>query len=109
MIGANRADLAARDAQRCLDNLVADQRAAALDRKLGHDAALRRLACGRAEPPAASYLARKSSIPSLRKSGKARRNVSWFQSHHASEASRLVMSSGNRRLIERAGLPATIV
>ena len=85
---------------------LAEQRPAAFDQNVGHDAALLLAGVATAELAAASYFARKSSIASLRKSGRARRSVSWSQSHHASSASRSAMASGNRRLIDRAGLPA---
>ena len=77
--------------KRGFENLVAEQGPAAFDENVGHDAALRVAWLTGAMLPA-SYLSRKSSTSSLRKSGRARRSVSWSQSHHASSASR----SGDR-------------
>src|ERR1700722_12067275 len=99
-------DFAVRDPQRGFENFSSDKNPAAFDGYVGHDTAPRRGACERV---AASYFARKSSIASFLKSGRARRTDSWSQSHHASAASRSAMASGNRRLMIVAGFPATMV
>src|ERR1700730_919617 len=109
MVRTNRADFSTGDLQRGLTNAPAEQNPAAFNENVRHDAALRRWMGGRPERAAGSYFARKSSTASLRKSGSALRRASWSQSHHASAASRLVTASENRRLIVRAGFPATIV
>src|SRR6266436_3636193 len=109
MVRTNRADLAVRDLQRGFKNFATEQAPAAFDKDVRHDTALCRRLRERAERLAASYFARKSSTASWRKSGRALRRVSWSQSHHASAASRLVTASENRRLIVRAGFPATMV
>src|SRR5882762_4719772 len=109
MVRIDRADLAADDLQRGFANLTTEQNPAAFDENVRHDAALRRWVWERPERAADSYFARKSSTASLRKSGRALRRVSWSQSHHASAASRWVTASENRRLIVRAGFPATMV
>src|SRR5882672_4704323 len=108
MVRTNRADLAAGDLERGLTNLPAEQSPAAFNENVRHDAALRRWVWVRPERAADSYFVRKSSTASLRKSGSALRRASWPQSHHASSASRLVTASENRRLIVRAGFPATM-
>ena len=76
------ADFPTGDSQRGFGDLVAEQGPAAFDERCRHDAALRsRLLEKVAAAVAASYLSRNSSTASLRKSGSARRSVSWSQSH----------------------------
>jgi hypothetical protein len=70
------ADLAARNQQRRILDFVAEQGPAAFDENVGHDVAPRRLDWACAEPAVASYLLRKSSTASLRKSGRALHSVS---------------------------------
>src|SRR3978361_415708 len=109
MIRTNGADFAVRDLQRGFNQFSAEKSPAAFDEKVRHSTALRRRGVERPGMVAGSYFARKSSTASFRKSGKALRSVSWSQSHPASAATRLVMVSGNRRLMVRAGFPATMV
>src|SRR3982074_1340894 len=109
MIRTSHAEWPARDMQRGVHELSAEKSPAAFDENLRHSTALRRRVVERGVTVAGSYFARKSSTASFRKSGKALRSVSWSQSHHASSASRLATASGNRRLIARAGFPATMV
>src|ERR1700754_3752251 len=101
------ADLAVRNCERRLNNFTAEQRAATFNEYIGHDAAL--LLAGWAARDVASYLSRNSSIPSLRKSGRARRRAWEPQPHQASRRRRSSIAWGKRRLIGRAGLPPTIV
>src|ERR1700716_2465004 len=109
MIRTNGADFAVRDLQRGFNKLSAEKSPAAFDENVRHSTVLRRRVVERPGMVAGSYFARKSSTASFRKSGKTLRSVSWSQSHHASSASRLATASGNRRLIARAGFPATMV
>ena len=106
--GSDGIDVAARRPHRGVLEFLAEQGPAAFNEKIGHDVALRRL-LWMDSLEAASYLSRKSSMASFLKSGSARRNASWSQSHHARSARRPAMFSGKRRLIGRAGLPATMV
>src|SRR3982075_3302228 len=109
MIRTHGADFAVGDPQRGLNKFFAEQSPAAVNENVGHDIALRRWLRERSGVLAASYFARNSSTARCRKSGRALRRGSWSQSHHASFASRSVMASANRRLMVRAGFPATTV
>src|SRR3982075_2400095 len=109
MIRAHGNDFAVGEPQGGLNKFSAEQSPAAFDQNVSHEIALRRRPRERAGTLAASYFARNSSTVSCRKSGRALRRVSWSQSPHASCASRSVTASANRRLIVRAGFPATTV